>query len=95
MPNDCWNTLIVYGSKELIDEIKENKFSFQHFVPMPEEEKDNWYDWKIENWGTKWNSHDVKISEEHEYPMRLSYTTAWDPPHAFLEKFLEQSLGKL
>lgn len=90
MPNDCWNSLLIYGPKKLLEEIKEHNFSFQHFVPMPEEEKENWYDWKLENWGTKWDSHDVTISEGDEHSMRVYYTTAWDPPHAFLEKFLEK-----
>jgi hypothetical protein len=46
---------------------------------------DNWYDWSIVNWGTKWNSYD---NEYHEslptnndiFETRISFQTAWSPP---------------
>ena len=37
---------------------------------------DNWYDWKTENWGTKWNaSQTTKIDE-----VTISFLTAWGTP---------------
>ena len=46
---------------------------------------DNWYDWKINNWGTKWGDYDLTSSEvtksynEDEWYIHFSYTTAWSP----------------
>ena len=36
---------------------------------------DNWYDWCVENWGTKWNC-DVSHSGDEA----ICFTTAWSPP---------------
>ncbi len=51
---------------------------------------DNWYDWNVRNWGTKW---DVAVSDDDSYPDteliveeewsdRIAYrfNTAWSPP---------------
>ena len=39
----------------------------------------NWYDWNIQNWGTKWNSGDVSVDEEYEH-INYVFDTAWSPP---------------
>lgn len=59
---------------------------------------DNWYDWNVRNWGTKW---DVAVSDEEKYKNTellehvsdnedhcLSYRidTAWSPPASAIEK---------
>lgn len=36
---------------------------------------DNWYDWAVKNWGTKWDSYDGYLSED-----AISFQTAWSPP---------------
>ncbi len=33
----------------------------------------NWYDWCIDNWGTKWNCDDFKVGKD-----MMIYVTAWD-----------------
>lgn len=43
-----------------------------------------WYDWRIENWGTKWDAYD-QFSEESDdssgsYTGRYIFNTAWAPP---------------
>jgi hypothetical protein len=52
---------------------------------------DNWYDWRIDNWGTKWElAEDVQVSDDGEY-IKYDFETAWAPPegiyHAIKEKF--------
>lgn len=49
----------------------------------------NWYDWAVNNWGTKW---DVDpISEEFDgETMSLSFDSAWAPPTALYEFLVEQ-----
>ena len=68
--------------------IKENPFDFNKIIPMPDniykgdigrEElelygKNNWYDWSIKNWGTKWNSRDTYVSGNS-----ICFWTAWSP----------------
>ena len=59
---------------------------------------DNWYDWNVRNWGTKW---DVAVSHDEEYPEtelveewsdRLIYrfNTAWSPPFPAIEELSRQ-----
>ena len=66
---------------------------FNKIIPMPDhifkgllgtEEKkiygkNNWYDWSIENWGTKWNAY----SFSHE-GNTIGFQTAWSAPHPIL-----------
>jgi len=40
---------------------------------------DNWYDWSIMNWGTKWNACDVTV-EQNENVLNYTFDTAWDAP---------------
>lgn len=34
----------------------------------------DWYEWRCENWGTKWNSFDVQAADNN-----ISFYTAWSP----------------
>ena len=46
---------------------------------------DNWYDWCISNWGTKWDVQAVLEDEGHGY-LEYSFDSAWSPPVEWLEK---------
>lgn len=49
--------------------------------PAEEEKygKNNWYNWSIANWGTKWNSSDAVLSEDESDHLRYCFETAWNP----------------
>ena len=40
-----------------------------------------WYEWRIQNWGTKWNASGAEVLDG-----RLSFLTAWNAPKPILEK---------
>ena len=46
---------------------------------------DNWYDWQIANWGTKWEIETDNLQEE-ETSLFYVFDTAWSPPTNWLEK---------
>ena len=46
----------------------------------------NWYDWSIYNWGTKWNSVRSEISEETENYIVYHFDTAWDAPRPIIQE---------
>lgn len=90
MPNWCTNVLVIEGEA---DEIKQFRSVwsnaeyplFNDFVPIPQEEQENWYDWNIENWGTKWDlTEDTVVIEESDSRLRLEFNTAWAPPTQWL-----------
>ena len=43
-----------------------------------------WYEWRIQNWGTKWNAGKVETANN-----RLSFQTAWNAPKPVMEKLSE------
>jgi len=51
---------------------------------------DNWYDWRISNWGTKWNlqPQDVEVLVEDDF-CEFKFLTAWSPPVGICEKLRE------
>jgi hypothetical protein len=93
MPNYCENELDVSGkiedirefagavySKKSDDEEEDTLLSFQKIKPRPEDQNDNWYDWNINNWGTKWGAIDVRLITSSNKRYTYEFSTAWSPP---------------
>ena len=78
----------------LVERLKseDNVFDFNNVVPMPKEidphkplgnedrKNPNWYDWSVENWGTKWNSVDAVVERISDTEIDYFFLTAWCPP---------------
>jgi hypothetical protein len=85
MPNWVTNILTINASDEVVTKIKEevktteNGFDFESILPMPIEFEDDWYNWRIENWGTKWNSSEIYVFDEG-----FTFNTAWSTPFNLL-----------
>ena len=103
MPNWCSNNLsLSHDNPDMISRAKkaiEEGTFFNEFVPLPESEKDNWYDWCCENWGTKWNACDVvfndySIDNDHKPSIDYSFQTAWSPPETIMSTHLPKLLKK-
>ena len=52
---------------------------------------DRWYDWRVQNWDTKWDCYDVEVTDDDPECLEVEFNTAWNPPeavcHALREKF--------
>jgi hypothetical protein len=48
--------------------------------------KKNWFNWNIENWGTKWDAYeqDEKSVIRTEDTLTLTFQTAWSPPRLWV-----------
>lgn len=51
--------------------------------------KNNWYDWSLDNWGTKWNAYNFKLVKEDDNNLHIEFDTAWAPPTPIFEKLEE------
>ena len=105
MPNWCSNEIDIIGQPEAIQEITEivkanpnGIFQMNDFVPMPEEltnttapqDKPNWYDWCLANWGTKWDLGDETQAVFEPTRIGLGFDTAWSPNCDFWTAFSEK-----
>lgn len=97
MPNWCENVLIIKGDAidiaELLEVCKGEKtaFTFENVSPTPKEllEEGGWYDWRITNWGTKWDAFETAVVEISDTETEVWMDTAWSPPTGFVLKLSE------
>ena len=104
MPNWCENTVTLsHANPAMIARVKKAFAAgnlFNEFIPMPPglQETEAWYEWALENWGTKW---DVKGDDEPwatileqgraaeeaaGTSVKLAFRSAWSPPIPVYEK---------
>jgi len=74
--------------------------SFETILPTPEEDlsDDGWYDWRIENWGTKWDVDEPVLFEGDAAQNTMGeialpdeclvylFNTAWSPPIEWVQE---------
>jgi hypothetical protein len=73
-------------------------FDMSHISGKPQPEfvdaDQAWYDWRLQNWGTKWeittDESYIDIQDnEHGKSIRASFSTAWSPPTALYDKLVQ------
>ena len=87
MPNWCSCRATVSGPAPVIKEItdilnEESTPLLAWMVPQPQFQGDqDWYQWNVNNWGTKWDVTDVYFEHQaEEDQIQFSFSTAWGPP---------------
>lgn len=85
------------------DEFRVGTVDFEKIIPMPENifrgnlglrerklyGKNNWYDWSVANWGTKWNAYGFYPNINYSKEKEIRFLTAWSAPHPVIEKLAE------
>lgn len=86
MPNWCSNRAVISGPAPVIAKItdilnQEDSPLLAWMVPEPRYEGDqDWYSWRVNNWGTKWDIADVYFEHQpDEDRIEFSFSTAWGP----------------
>ena len=51
---------------------------------------DRWYDWRLQNWDTKWEASEVELDYEDSEILRVEFDTAWSPPEGVMTKLREK-----
>lgn len=103
MPNWCLNKLTVSHDdpammERFVKAYNEGKLC-NEFLPMPEDIGDLWYDWRVDNWGTKWDvGADIGTEKEEWYGLKAtvvdneatcSFDSAWAPPVPVYHELVE------
>ena len=52
---------------------------------------DNWYDWRCENWSTKWDVNEFYGVDRQGDTISFAFSSAWSPPIGAYEKFLDKN----
>lgn len=60
-------------------------FSFNKVITRPADKEEDWYNWNISNWGTKWDASDVAFFERDNL-LIYEFSTAWSPPEPVIVK---------
>jgi len=86
MPNWCSCRATISGPAPVISEIteilnQEDSPLLAWMVPEPRHEGDqDWYMWRVNNWGTKWDIADVYFEHQpEEDSITFDFSTAWGP----------------
>ena len=75
--------------------VKDKGFGEGLYFESTDVNDDRWYNWRVANWGTKWDCYDLSIDED-EQELNLQFNTAWSPPeeicYALKEKFQDADI---
>ena len=63
---------------------------FVSFFPSTGRQDDRWYDWRLQNWDTKWDAYDVVVTDDDPDQLEVEFETAWSPPEAICSAIREQ-----
>ena len=84
---------------------EETPFDFAKIIPEPDYDKieveptfekedsdfrmPTWWDWRVQNWGTKWNSSECEVTIMDDAQVEFTFNTAWGPPEPIIHKLRE------
>ena len=52
---------------------------------------DRWYNWRVQNWGTKWDAYTMEIDDtDMPHGFEVQFETAWSPPEEVCNAIREQ-----
>lgn len=92
MPNWVRNKLFIHGPTKMVKQCTldiasdREHISFEKIHPRPEDIGEGWYDWSIENWGTKWDVTET-FEDEEGY---ICFDTAWSTPYTLISNLSEK-----
>ena len=72
----------------------------QTLIPMDEKlleisgisdnyEVQGWYEWRLDNWGTKWDVYETHCTRIDANTLNLTFYTAWSPPIPVFDKLVD------
>lgn len=98
MPNWCENHLYIEATESEIQNILAAKEGLLNYMrPQPNQPEGDWgdsvlpawYNWRIQNWGTKWDVQ-PEILPQSETALLIIFDSAWAPPIAAIRHWESQ-----
>ena len=99
MPNHTDNRVILsHADSKMIDDIynvmnTDDTELCNHLIPEPRDDAgeptSGWYDWRLENWGTKWDVYETGCDRIDANTLQLYFYTAWSPPFPVFDKLVD------
>ena len=97
MPNHTDNRVsLSHTDSKMIDDIynvmnTDDTELLNHIIPMPPEEEiaSGWYDWRLDNWGTKWDIYETHCNRIDANTLSMTFYTAWSPPIPVFDKLTD------
>ena len=96
MSNYITNVLSVFGEESELaniinsvkptDDFESENFSIENYYPTGDED---WYNWRIDNWGTKWDAFEVSEYYDDSDNFKIAFFTANATPIGALIKLSE------
>ena len=76
---------------ELPVESDDDKFGRGLYFKSSDKQDDRWYNWRCQNWGTKWDAYSLEIDEvDMPNGFEVTFETAWSPPEEVCYAIKEQ-----
>ena len=84
----------IVSEEEYNEFLNKDKVDGYYSTPITKEMSDNfiekynannWYDWSVYNWNTKWNACDVYIGDDS-----IEFSTAWSHPYSVIKTLSEK-----
>ena len=70
--------------------MSDDPFKGLHFASTGKQD-DRWYNWRVQNWGTKWDCYSLEIDEcDMPHGFEVNFETAWSPPEEVCTAIREQ-----
>ena len=66
------------------------EYGISYRFKSTDEADDRWYDWRLQNWDTKWDAYDVVVTDDDPDCTEIEFNTAWSPPEAICHALSEQ-----
>ena len=99
MPNHTDNRVILsHADSQMINDIynvmnTENTELCHHLIPEPRNDENEptsgWYEWRLENWDTKWDVYETHCTRIDANTLNLNFYTAWSPPISIFDKLVD------
>ena len=106
MPNHCYQQVTITGPRALVSQIEENleegrfcdlisPMPFEMWIAPDQGGLSAWYEWRNENWGTKWDVCEVEmvdlrlIGDGTTKEIEFICWTAWAPPILIWDRLVD------